>query len=242
MTRKEKLYQELLNAKNRFYALSGSELIGYDVNSQTFKVEASNSKLNDISNDIIYWNRKYDNFVLDLKRKAYFASEEGKALKESLENRNAEINKQVHEILDLTESKLDEVIKLWLGEEWAVVLRQNTLEIGLQEGVYDSGHKKFYFGLTFDVRFDRWGNKEPKFEFSHGCMNGFSIKADNADELRMKHLIGIGTFLSNRENMDALYKILSDFSSVYDALTTESWEIGQQLSNPKIPKDFMEVV
>lgn len=238
MTQKEKLYKEFIIKKNKYLSLVGEELLEASeeyFNSSKFSVAAKRKTKEELMDDIEYIDSLYERTLFDKRVKDYFLTEEGLTLEQKLTSEIADLDKKRKGLYVTTTKKIDSFIKSWLGEDWgAYYLGLYGMEVGLVE-IYENGENyaltipHFYFGHKFSLSYNYTKFGKETLSMNYGSMGSFDVFND---ETRCKFLIGMGTFLNDKEKVSEMNKMIKSFCfEIYD-LEEKISKLEQELLNP----------
>ena len=246
MTIKEKLYKEYITIYNKVCKLNGTEPLECSeefFNSARFQDEARTKSKDEWKKEISCQVYGYERAVMRLRLEDYFNTEEGKILKENTEKRLNEIKDARREYIKETGNEIEPIVKSWLGEQWGICLKYNSMEIGIVKEIRynDNGDKwnDFHLGLDFDIYFDTYLYKEEedkRFEMNYGCMGSFNLL--DTDNLRGQFLLGMGIFATDKERLESLKKRLTAYLNMLNEQREEENRLKEKLANPfKVEKE-----
>ncbi len=237
MTVKEKLYKEYVGVKNMLNALEGKEPIGgADVEeyatTYNFSYAAKRYSKSELINMIDCVKRAYDRKLEEARIEEYYATEEGKAVKESLTSQIKDITEQRHNLIMSATKDIDTFIKEWLGAEWGCrTIGSSSTEIGMIESEKD-GIIKFYFGHSFTLYYNDYFFKD-RFELNYGAMGAFPVlDNDEGSERRCKYLFGMGTFVNDKAKLTELKNKIMGFCNANDVYINRVNILRAKLKNP----------
>lgn len=236
MTRKEKLYRDYIIEYNKVCELTGESLLDCSeefFNSAIFRHKASVHTLLYWLDAIEYQKARYSEELKRLRIERFYNTDEGK-----------ELLKRCDELIDVrimlfkeTEGLIDRNIKRWLGGQWGVWLKRNSICIGLVKEVDKDGLNDFHFGHTFEVSFSK-SYKETELknlDLNYGTMGKFSLLEVNS--LRSQFLMGMGCFVSNTDYLAWLKGCLTEFVIKLQELDDELNSLTNTLNNPPISEE-----
>lgn len=237
MTVKEKLYKEYVSVKNMLNALEGKGSIGgADVEAYSttynFSCAARRYSKSELINMIDCVKGAYDRKLEEARIEEYYATEEGKVVKESLTSQIKDITEQRHNLIMSATKDVDAFIKEWLGTEWGCrTVGSSSTEIGMIESEKD-GVVNFYFGHSFTLYYNDYFFKD-KFELNYGAMGAFAV-LDNSgvSERHCKYLFGMGTFVNDKAKLAELKNKIMGFCNANDVYTNRINILRAKLKNP----------
>lgn len=239
MTQKEKLYFEYLTIQNSIYAVTGNEdkQINLDEFCKTgrFCVEARNSKVFELQQDIENAKRSLERHKYEARRDAWFATEEGSRYKQDAETRINVLRERMQAAYKTAfEYTRNEVRKL-LGAHVDVINFSNTsMVIGIVKKYDEDGNADAHFGHTFEVYFGKDMFKPYRWELDYGTMGGFNL---DEDVLRTQFLVALSTFAANKNAVPALRDYLHQFAAQQADMSRQLYKLSDTLHNPVLPNE-----
>lgn len=235
MTRKETLLTRKYELQNELRILRGEQ--PYDLTERTtgwrFRQEANEERELSLKQDIERLEKAIEKQKADNDRKAkteaYFATEEGAALKEQLqaEKKAAADEFQAHENESLAELK--SWIKTILGEHWTVKFLSDE---AVDFAIWDADKAEFVFGQTIEVRAEKncWlkGGAD-RFETNVGSTGSFDLLAQNPGD-RARFYIDFGKFLTT--DLGSLKEFMFAFKERREQIRDRFRSINARLENP----------
>ena len=218
---KEQLFRDYLVTMNKVYELRGNsdDIVNIEKEMKHFTPRYPYSK------EDLEQKRKY---ALHLYRVAsYFATEEGKKVKEYTDAQIKKLTAEREEYVEKTTDLVASFIKAWLGDEWGIsYLGNNSLEIGL----VDSEKNELIFGHTFTIYYDGIFDKKKYLQMNYGCMCPFDLLKEN--NTRSRYLLGMGLFSTNKDKLEELKSMLDTYNNNMSAYYNKLNKLEMVLKNP----------
>lgn len=237
MTRKENLLRTKLALQNELSALRGEALL--DIEAYTsgwkFRKVLEDSRILYLEQEIESLKKSIaaqtEKNAKDAAKAAFFATEEGQALKARLDAQKAIEAGAFHEYENATIEELKAWVKNFLGEHWTVkFISDDALDLA----VWDANKADFVFGQTIEIRFEKncyWRNGAEKFETNIGTTGCFDLLDQNPGD-RARFYMDFGKFLSDTHKLNWLKNRLFIFHESREAIGDRVRSINAQLENP----------
>ena len=242
MTTKEKLYKQYIEIKNEYYALKGETekvivLTDEYLNGSTFKRMAANVTIENWKYDVSAAKDGLEYLKKELRKEAYFKTEEGKKYKEALTTEHNELTLKVRTLEKTTRSLVSDFIRDYLGEGWEVGIVGNyQTEITYVKGYDSEGLPLLKRRLNFSICYPRLSRDgEENFQMNYPTCGSWDLFEN--DDMRT-YLAGIGKFGSNKEALAKLYDIIKKYVVEDEKLRYRDYDIMRKLNNPDIPTSF----
>lgn len=229
MTKKEKLAIEYLTLRKEF---DGPDFNTNITTNQMWYL-AKNFRVIDLEDKIAAVKHAIEDKANQLKKEAYFVTEEGKELKEELEFERSTLINLRNNYITTTEGLIIDMIQELVGEDWTcnISLGCNSalLEIGLKNTDKERNFQ-FEFGHDFEIRYDNHPFGEDKrFTMNYGTLGSFDL---NNNEYRKKYIFGMGTMVNNDEFLNHIKTYLMILIDNCKKLGEKIDKIDDTLNNP----------
>lgn len=239
MTQKEKLYFEYLTIKNSIYAVTGHEdkQINLDefCTTSKFWVEAKNSKVYELQQDIENAKRSLERYKYEARRDAWFATEDGLRYKQDVETRINVLRERMQAAYKTAfEHTRDEVRKLLGAHVDVTSFSSTSMVIGIVKKYDEDGNADAHFGHTFEVYFGKDMFKPFRWELNYGTMGNFDL---DEDVLRTQFLVALSTFAANKNVVPALRDYLHQFVAQHTDMSRQLYKLSDTLKNPVLPNE-----
>lgn len=225
MTIKETLYKRFLELENELFTLKGNannvrKFNDDYFNSYSFKREAQAKTIESLKKDIAITDSKLEYIKFELRRNAFFETEDGQKYKADIEG---QIEKEVEKRQELRSSAtegISSIIKSLLGDDWYVDDCGRWMHIRFQKDkhIYD-----------FSVDYDPW-SREDNFRMNYSSYGAFDLLND---EVVIEYLAGIGKFVSDKKATQNIMNIMKDFLREYEESTSIINELKDKLVYPE---------
>lgn len=243
MTAKEKLYKQYLEIKNEYYTLNSEpdkviELTDEFLNSYAFKGKAAEPKKAYLENDIEDAKRSLAYLKKNLRKLAYYRTEEGKAyeagIKAEIEGVLAEIDRMENEI----RSYIAGIISVYLGTGWEVGYVGNSQTEIRYVGGYDKDglplvKRNYHFSIHYDIH----RGEKNSFQMNYPTCGSWDLF--NNEDMRT-YLAGVGKFGTDKEVLKAIFDALEKYAKESDELRCKKYKLTDKLHNPDVLKDIEE--
>lgn len=238
MTRKEKLYKELLDLENELREINGATTMEYDVNSVQFMSEAQDYTIEDLKRHIEAQKRSNESALKKKEIEDYYKTDAGMYFKETILKEIDEAQVKRENSLKNASQWLNTFVKAWLGNEWAVNMYNYSMEIGITEKVRKAdyieglGSVRFVFGHSFTVYFypEFAGKTIKEFSLNYGSMGKFELLADNTE--RSKFLLGLGKFADDKTKLEKIKIRLQEYVDEFSGCDNDLRTLNNRLRNP----------
>lgn len=237
MTRKENLLRTKLALQNDLRSLRGETLIDLDAYTSDwkFRKEVEESRILFLEQDIEKLQKliaaQTEKNAKEAAKAAFFATEEGQALKAKLEAQKAIEAGAFHEYENATIEELKTWVKNFLGEHWTVkFISDDALDLA----VWDADKADFVFGQTIEIRVEKdcyWKDGADKFETNIGTTGCFDLLDQNPGD-RARFYMDFGKFLSDTRKLNWLKNRMFLFHESREAIRDRVRSINAQLENP----------
>ena len=235
MTRKETLLTRKYELQNELRVLRGEE--PYDLAERTsgwrFRETVKDSREYSLKQDIENLEKSIERQKAanerNAKTAAYFATEEGAAIKARLEAEKKEAAAEFNNHENTRLAELNAWIKGLLGEYWAVKFLSDD---AVDFGVWDADKADFVFGQTIEVRAEKryyWNEGRERFETNVGSTGTFNVEERNPGD-RARFYIDLGSFLSS--DLSELKNFMFRFHDEREAIRDRVRSANAQLENP----------
>ena len=229
MTKKEKLVTEYLTLRREFDGPDFKE----NITTNQMWYLTKNFRAIDLENKIAAVKCAIEDKVKRLEKEAYFATEEGKKLKEELEFERSILIKDRKNYVTNTEGLITDMVQELVGEDWTcnISLGWNNAVLGIGLKNTDKNRNfQFEFGHDFEIRYDNHPFGEDKrFTMNYGTLGSFDL---NGDEYRKKYILGMGTMANNDEFLNHVKTYLMILIDNYIKLEEKINNINDKLNNP----------
>lgn len=156
----------------------------------------------------------------ECKQAEYFATDEGKANLEKLENEIANVNEQCKQIIVDGNNHFSKIFKEFLGERWEVRYYDTNMDVYLLD---DKG--KPLFGHDFTFYITRMFSGDKKFEINYGCLGSFEVFKDND---RIEYLRGMAKVANDADMCQLIYNDMMGYSIKLEDLYNKRRDLESQ--------------
>lgn len=242
MTRKENLLKDVYRLKNMIAEVEGTTQTDIVQHTRTarFADEVKNARVSDLEMRITKLNEQYHRAVEKKEREeraaAYFATPEGAARKQTLEN-------EIDAIWQATENEekrliadFESHIQQTLGVHWGV---DRYVKGNLRIGVIDAEKstpelREFFFGQTFEICYDErpWGIGQERFDTNIGTCGSCSMTGGQTVGERTFFYIGVGQLFANTELLEYLRTTMRDAARNFDKAIEKVISLQAELQDP----------
>lgn len=243
MTTKEKLYKQYIEIKNEYYTLNNEpekviELTDEYLNGWKFKSKATEFKVDEWHDNIDNAKSGLEHLKKELRKLAYYATEEGKAYEANIMAKHKELLKKTREMENEVRSHISDIITNFLGSGWEVGhVGDCQTEISYVKGYDENGKpllkRSYYFSIYY--RFGRGENNA--FQMNYPTCGSWDLFND--ENMRV-YLNGVGKFGTNDKFLRDLFNILKKYVTEHEELRIEDYKVMDKLHNPDVLKDIEE--
>ena len=240
MTQKEKLCKQYIEIKNEYYTLNNEpekviELTDEYLNGWEFKRKAIESKVDEWHNDIENAQNSIEYLKKQLRKRDYYATEEGKAYEAGIMAKHTDLMEKSRELEKSVRSYISNLISCFLGEGWEVgSVGDYQTEIRYIKG-YDEDGKPL---VKRDYRFSIY------YRFNRGEDNAFQMNYPTCgswdlfnDENMRVYLNGVGKFGTDDKFLTDLFNTLKKYVAEHEELREEDYKVMDKLHNPEALKE-----
>ena len=228
MTRKEKLFAEVNELVGKYNAMiEGHE--GFRPRNNYENSRWITWKCDGLVNEIEAMKRLIDDTELKLRIEAYWLTDEGSVLKESLNKQKMAIETTIDEIDEMWGNEIRKMFIPFLNDDWVIRPFKSLIEIGLKdpESNYPDG---ILFGHSFEIYHKECNyNGDTKVEINYGTMGSFDPKVNTS---RVIYLQGMTAIAGNTELIDNLHQAFKQWNKIIRDKRSEYYAIEKQLNNP----------
>ena len=229
MTKKEKLATEYLTLRKEFDGPDFKE----NITTNQMWYLTQNFRVIDLENKIAAVKCAIEDKAKRLEKEAYFATEDGKKLKEELEFERSILIKDRKNYVTNTEGLIKNMIQELVGEDWTCHINLGWNNVVLEIGLKNTNKERnflFEFGHDFEIRYDNQPFGEDKrFTMNYGTLGLFDL---NGDEYRKKYIFGMGTIANNSEFLNNIKTYLMILIDNCTKLEEKINKINDKLNNP----------
>lgn len=242
MTRKEDLVKEVYRLKNMIAEVKGTEPIDIDqhVRTRSFFEEVKCGRVYDLEQRIAFLQKEYRKTVEQKEREeratAYFATPEGAARKQALENEIDAIRQASKKEEKRLVADFEFHIQQILGVHWGV---DRYVKGNLRIGVIDEEkstpeQREFFFGQTFEICYDErsWGVGQERFDTNIGTCGPCLMTGGQTVGERTFFYIGVGQLFANTELLEYLRTTMRDAARNFDKAIEKVVNLQAELQDP----------
>lgn len=243
MTAKEKLYKQYLEIKNEYYTLNSEpekvvELTEEFLNSYAFKGKAAEPKKAYLETDIEEAKRSLAYLKKNLRKLAYYRTDEGKAYEASIKAEIDGVLSELDRMENEIKSYISGIISVYLGTGWEVGYVGNSqTEIRYIKGYDENGLPLVKRSYNFSIHY----------EFHHGGNNSFQMNYPTCgswdlfnNENMRTYLAGVGKFGTDENVLKTIFEALEEYTKESDKLRSKKYKLTDKLHNPDALKDIEE--
>ena len=229
MTKKEKLYLEILEVRNQVYVLQGEQdkcIENLEKYSECYPFQsyARVRKVADLEKELAIAKQALKDAQNKARQEAYFETEEGKAFKKDVETKIENNRKAEKALREEAHATLNKFVQDLLGKDFAVTrFCWDYFEVALIKEYAEDGTPIGLFGHEFSVHY--YSNK---WELNYGTMGAFDMCEDKT---RARYLQGLATFANSERVKDVLKGIAQSLKKVYLTLCEEMRGLQEELKN-----------
>ena len=242
MARKEDLLKEVYRLMNMIAEVEGKAQTDIEQYAKTWKFvdEVKNSRVSDLEMRITRLNEQHQRVVEKKERKertaAYFATPEGAARKDAIENEIDAIRQEWEKNEQTLVAQFEANIQQTLGEQWGVCRYvKGCLCIGVIDAEKSTPERReFFFGQTFDITYDErpWGIGQEKFETNIGSCGSCSMTGGQTVGERAFFYIGIGRLFTDQVLLEYLRTTMRDAARSFENASKKVCDLQRELQDP----------
>lgn len=221
MTRKEKIYAQIIDVKNEERIILG--LTPTDKERDLANGFARNHTIKDLEEELEYAQRSLASTKHKAKVNAFFATDAGKEYQVELEAKHESLMTAYEDYKTTTLRWVRDYLDTVVGCEWKIKSFCNT---GFTLQMCDENDKAL-FGHDIDYHYSSF---EDRFEINYGSFGSFD---PTASPYRSAYLKGMATLADPAVAKD-MKKILMGYSKQCARIREEEYNIKAQLQNPPI--------
>ena len=236
MSPKEKLIREYFALKHKFDMNENCERpCPAEPTEKDIRSMQKEFKVMDLEYKISCVETALKNQAIRIEREKYFATEEGKLVKENAENEKNNLWTQHKNLIIELEDWLNKELHYLFGDNWKCKFNTGYKSIHGEIGVINKDPERegfdFEFGHSFDIYFDldHFGKPGPRFEMNYGCLGSFDLFEDT---YRSEYLEGQGRFANNKKLLKDLLDKMMDIEKRNEVIENKINEIDEFLKNP----------
>lgn len=232
MTKKEKLANQYIELRKEFDGPDFKENIS---DNQVWYL-TRNFKVWQLEDKISAVKRAIEEKEIRLKKEAYFATPEGQAFKQNIENEINKSRETYHNVKDEFENWIKTEVNNMVPGNWGANLSISYMGGNVTIGLLNRDPKRnfeFQFGHDFTIYFDSYQYRKdtPRFELNYGTLGSFDLFED---ETRPLYLNGLSTISNNKEWLQILMAKFNEYVKKLNTISKEIDELGKKLNNPNI--------
>lgn len=232
MTRKEQLFNQVLELRNQYAELKGYQTTDLATfkGSYSYSYDLKKAKLSELQKEVksleISIEIENTKKALEARKSKFYATEEGKAFKSEIEIKIADIDVKTCELGFKVQEDITNILHEVVGEHWKVsTLNSRSCELQV---IDEKG--KSIFGQSVSIFYDE---QDSAFTMNVGTTGSFDPLLMLVGD-RARFYVDFGKLLANTEASDKICDILFDFSRKFTAYRVDTIELRRKLENPFI--------
>lgn len=245
LTKKEQLCLQYIELRNEYHTLNNEpdkviELTDEYLESWKFKNKAMKNKIGEWKHEIEIAIAGINALKDELRKNAWFETEDGKAYKTLWETKKEENRQKEKELRESTRKTVSDVIRNYLGDGWEVGIIGNTqTEVRYIKGYDEEGNPLVKRWYTFSIGYPSFSRSslchdiERPFIMNYPTCGSWDLFND---DVMREYLAGLGKFGTDKECLKKLYSIIKEYVAEDDKLRDRDYDIMRKLNNPDMPE------